>query len=187
MQSAEGGGSRFCRCPICGMHVALLLAQQHAESHFDDHHRESNWAKRVKNTAEPAAHPEAGWGRVEVRSEEAEIGVADGVSRQLAGPWAFMNRPTAKDVRGPRRTRKAFDSPVKPYDYLVVLDYEWTCDNRRKLEPLEIIEFPSVLVKCSFPPAIVDEFQVRSIFKTCGHNAAGSLKHDWPRCTASLK
>ena len=27
---AGGGGSRFCVCPICGLHVALMLAQQHA-------------------------------------------------------------------------------------------------------------------------------------------------------------
>jgi hypothetical protein len=27
---AGGGGSRFCVCPICGLHVALVLAQQHA-------------------------------------------------------------------------------------------------------------------------------------------------------------
>jgi len=51
--------------------------------------------------------------------------------------------------------------PLKAFDYLVVLDYEWTCDNTRRLEPLEIIEFPSVLVRCSFPPQIVDSFQVR--------------------------
>jgi inhibitor of KinA sporulation pathway (predicted exonuclease) len=63
-------------------------------------------------------------------------------------------------VRGPRRTRKALDLPPQAFDFLVVLDFEWTCDNRRRLEPSEIIEFPSVLVRCSFPPQIIDEFQV---------------------------
>jgi inhibitor of KinA sporulation pathway (predicted exonuclease) len=51
----------------------------------------------------------------------------------------------------------------QPYDYLVVLDFEWTCDNRRlpgPPPPLEIIEFPSVLVRAVPRPArAVDEFQ----------------------------
>jgi len=71
-----------------------------------------------------------------------------------------MKPPTEKDVRGNRRSRKALDAPARPFDYLVVLDFEWTCDNKKKLEPLEIIEFPSVLVRTSFPPKIVSEFQV---------------------------
>lgn len=49
---------------------------------------------------------------------------------------------------------------MKPFDYLVVLDFEWTCDRGRAVSPAEIIEFPSVLVSASFPAAIVDEFQV---------------------------
>ena len=81
-------------------------------------------------------------------------------SRQLPGQWNFLKTPTAKDVRGPRRRRKALDLPPQAFDFLVVLDFEWTCDNRRRVEPSEIIEFPSVLVRCSFPPQIIDEFQV---------------------------
>mmetsp|Transcript_64032 Transcript_64032/g.150655 ORF Transcript_64032/g.150655 Transcript_64032/m.150655 type:complete len:426 (-) Transcript_64032:84-1361(-) len=95
-------------------------------------------------------------------AEESDHGTESFVPKKqkTGGGWSFLKNPTAKDVRGPRRTRKAFDLPPRPYDYLVVLDFEWTCDNRQRLEPLEIIEFPAVLVKTSFPPAIVSEFQV---------------------------
>ncbi len=41
----------------------------------------------------------------------------------------------------------------------VVLDFEWTCDDRRRIAPSEIIEFPSVLVRTAFPPVVVSEFQ----------------------------
>ncbi|KAJ1483419.1 hypothetical protein T484DRAFT_2592468 [Baffinella frigidus] len=44
--------------------------------------------------------------------------------RGLAQGWSFLKSPSAKDVRGPRRGRKAFDLPPKPFDYLVVLDFE---------------------------------------------------------------
>jgi len=33
--SGQLGGSRYVCCPICGVHVAILLAQQHAQNHFD--------------------------------------------------------------------------------------------------------------------------------------------------------
>lgn len=65
--------------------------------------------------------------------------------RKLSGAWSFMSPPTKKDVTGGRRSSKAFDPPKKVFDHLVVLDFEWTCDDR-KFGPSEIIEFPSVLL-----------------------------------------
>ncbi|CEM16655.1 unnamed protein product [Vitrella brassicaformis CCMP3155] len=76
----------------------------------------------------------------------------------LKGAWSFLNAPNSKDI-AKRKVRKAFDLPPKPFDYLVVLDFEWTCDNRPGFGAGEIIEFPSVLVRTS-PCEIVDEFQV---------------------------
>ena len=79
----------------------------------------------------------------------------------VVSDWSFLKNPSAKDVRGPRRSRKALDLPPRPFDYLVVLDFEWTCDNKVKgFGPLEIIEFPSVLVSCAYPPKAVSQFQV---------------------------
>lgn len=62
----------------------------------------------------------------------------------------------------PTSDLQAFDTPKPPFNFLVVLDFEWTCDNRRGAPPLEIIEFPSVLVRCGtakHPPRVVDQFQ----------------------------
>ena len=164
--------SRFCRCPVCGVHVALVLAQAHAESHFGEGPRTSSSVRGAPSTQVIGGGADSLSRKRDEREDappasgHAGAGPEDNGTagaRQLAGPWSFMNRPSARDVRGPRRSRKAFDTPPQPYDYLVVLDYEWTCDNRQKLEPLEIIEFPSVLVRCSFPPCIVDEFQVTEV------------------------
>ena len=65
--------------------------------------------------------------------------------RKLPGAWSFMSPPTKKDVVGNRKVSKAFDAPKKTFDFLIVLDFEWTCD-KVKFGPSEIIEFPSVLL-----------------------------------------
>jgi hypothetical protein len=65
--------------------------------------------------------------------------------RKLSGAWSFMSTPTTKDISGARKISKAFDAPKKTFDHLIVLDFEWTCDNA-KFGPPEIIEFPSVLL-----------------------------------------
>jgi len=49
-------------------------------------------------------------------------------------------------------------SAVQPYRYLIVLDFEATCDDVEQLQDQEIIEFPSVLVDTS-TGTVVDEFQ----------------------------
>ncbi len=43
------------------------------------------------------------------------------------------------------------------FDYLVILDFEATCDNRSRMDPQEIIEFPSVLYDVE-TREVVDEF-----------------------------
>ena len=160
------GESRFCQCPVCGVHIALLLAAQHVDGclrsavpspaaalQAPPPSITSQCAEAVSAVAKPES--EDGWGRHEHRQ------AASGQDRASGGSaWGSLKPPTSRDVRGRRRTRKAFDVPPQPFEYLVVLDYEWTCDKTKGFGPLEIIEFPSVLVKCSFPPAIVDEFQV---------------------------
>jgi inhibitor of KinA sporulation pathway (predicted exonuclease) len=163
-------GSRFCHCPICGVLIACHIAQEHVAACADGDLRTFSHTT-IAPEAGPAAAEHDGAssgehdGKAPLRRHQDKLrvleeGGAASRSRQLPGQWSFLKTPTAKDVRGPRRTRKALDLPPQAFDFLVVLDFEWTCDNRRRLEPSEIIEFPSVLVRCSFPPQIIDEFQV---------------------------
>ena len=49
--AVAAGGSRFCRCPICGVHVALLLVQQHAAAHFQDSDTPQGSGRREEHAA----------------------------------------------------------------------------------------------------------------------------------------
>uniref|UniRef100_A0A7S4RGL0 Exonuclease domain-containing protein n=1 Tax=Ditylum brightwellii TaxID=49249 RepID=A0A7S4RGL0_9STRA len=62
--------------------------------------------------------------------------------------WGCLRAPTKKDIQGPCKRRKGFDQPPSLMDFLVVLDFEWTADDKRKMEPVsEITQFPSVLMQ----------------------------------------
>ncbi|CAE7695822.1 Eri1 [Symbiodinium microadriaticum] len=84
-------------------------------------------------------------------TEEAPAGKA------LPG-WGPLRAPTARDMK----IRRGPGSPLQPpsFEYLVVLDFEWTADNRKAVKPIsEITQFPSVLVRLAGrKTAIVDEF-----------------------------
>eukprot|EP00959_Pyramimonas_sp_CCMP1952_P190106 3976981-Pyramimonas_sp.AAC.1 len=50
----------------------------------------------------------------------------------LKGGWAsILKPPTDRDIRGKRRGHKALDAPKRSFDYLVVLDFEWTADKKK--------------------------------------------------------
>eukprot|EP00439_Symbiodinium_sp_Y106_P053455 s246_g7.t1 len=78
--------------------------------------------------------------------------------------WGLLRAPTARDMTlGCLVLRPG--SPLQPpsFEYLVVLDFEWTADtadNRKAVKPIsEITQFPSVLVRLAGrKTAIVDEF-----------------------------
>ena len=62
--------------------------------------------------------------------------------------WGCLRAPTQEDITGPRKRRKGLDEPPPMMDYLIVLDFEWTADDKRKMEPVaEITQFPSVVMK----------------------------------------
>ena len=127
---AMAGESRFCQCPVCGVHIALLLAAQHVDGclrsavpspaaalQAPPPSFTSQCAEAVSAVAKPES--EDGWGRHEHRQ------AASGQDRASGGSaWGSLKPPTSRDVRGPRRSRKAFDVPPQPFEYLVVLDYE---------------------------------------------------------------
>lgn len=46
---------------------------------------------------------------------------------------------------------------MQPFDYLVILDFEATCDDKQRPDPQEVIEFPSVLMRTDTFETI-DEF-----------------------------
>ena len=183
-RGGRGGGSRPCRCPICGVHIALLMAQEHAAACA-----EGTLVRGAVPADDGSGRSSGGsggrtqtgaWGSLKVFYTQTHTHTHTYThtfthtfahtfthTRTHVCMHTYMHAcahvskaPSAKDISGPRRTRKALDHPPQPFDFLVVLDYEWTCDNQRRLEPSEIIEFPSVLVKCAFPPHVVDEFQV---------------------------
>uniref|UniRef100_A0A7S1BK40 Exonuclease domain-containing protein n=1 Tax=Corethron hystrix TaxID=216773 RepID=A0A7S1BK40_9STRA len=80
--------------------------------------------------------------------EDAKMPSPSKSPRQARSSWGCLRAPTKKDIVGPRKRQKGLDRPPPTFDYLVVLDFEWTADNKRKMEPVaEITQFPSVLMK----------------------------------------
>ena len=67
----------------------------------------------------------------------------------MQGPWGFLKAPTATDIKGKRKRHKAFDPPPKAFQYLCVVDLEWTADDRPRTVPLlpEVIEIGAVLLR----------------------------------------
>ena len=65
-----------------------------------------------------------------------------------SSPWGCLRAPSQKDISGPRKRRKGLEEPPPMMDYIIVLDFEWTADNRRRMEPIaEITQFPSVALR----------------------------------------
>jgi len=73
--------------------------------------------------------------------------------------WGSLRPPSARDIRGHGNTKGLSAAPAS-MRFLVVLDFEWTADNKRPMLPVsEITQFPSVLVKLDGRATqIVDEF-----------------------------
>ncbi|KAL3908441.1 MAG: hypothetical protein SGILL_008479, partial [Bacillariaceae sp.] len=75
------------------------------------------------------------------------------LSSQISTPvtsssWGSLRPPTQQDVVGKRKRRKGLDAPPPLLDYIMVLDFEWTADNKQPMLPVaEITQFPSVLMK----------------------------------------
>ncbi|CAJ1329557.1 unnamed protein product [Effrenium voratum] len=71
--------------------------------------------------------------------------------------WGSLRPPSARDLK----IRRGKGSPLQPVlEHLVVLDFEWTADNRKPVKPIsEITQFPSVLVRLDGSKSmVVDEF-----------------------------
>lgn len=70
------------------------------------------------------------------------------------GAWSFL-KPAKTSGK-----RKGLDAPAPAFRHLVVLDFEWTAQDKKPVKPVsEIIQFPSVLVRLAgAASAVVDEF-----------------------------
>ena len=65
----------------------------------------------------------------------------------VSSSWGSLRPPSSKDIQ-PRKRRKGLDAPPPMMNYLIVLDFEWTADNSRKMLPAaEITQFPSVCMR----------------------------------------
>lgn len=73
--------------------------------------------------------------------------------------WGSLRPPSARDVKG-RGTVKGLQAAPLPMSHLVVLDFEWTADDRKRMLPVsEITQFPSVLVRLDGQrSSIIDQF-----------------------------
>lgn len=85
-----------------------------------------------------------------VSDVDEEVNTSRSTKRKMPNAWSFMSSPSLKDISGGRKVHKAFDAPRRNFDNIIVLDFEWTCDNK-VFGPSEIIEFPSVLLS-GHPP-----------------------------------
>lgn len=90
-------------------------------------------------------------------SPRASVGASDrpaGGGRGAGGASGAAASASASVGAGPGTPRGAC-----PFRYIVVLDFEATCDNPVQTSPQEIIELPSVLVD-TVTNTVVDEFRV---------------------------
>ena len=82
--------------------------------------------------------------------------------------WGSLQPPSLRDIRGRGGATKGLSAPPPPLTHLVVLDFEWTADDRRRMEPCsEITQFPSVLVRLDgHASAVIDQFDtfVRPVY-----------------------
>ena len=102
--------------------------------------------------------------------------------------WGALKPPSARDIVGPRKRRRGLDAPAALMDWLVVLDFEWTADNRRRMLPVaEITQFPSVPPAC--PPAATASLPARCNTHTRAHirraQCTRTFRGCWvrPQCT----
>ena len=106
-------------------------------------HREGGGETAVETAVETAAEAMA-----EAATEEA-----------VKAAWGSLRPPSARDVKG-RGSVKGLQAAPLPMSHLVVLDFEWTADNRKRMLPVsEITQFPSVLVRLDGQrSSIIDQF-----------------------------
>jgi inhibitor of KinA sporulation pathway (predicted exonuclease) len=127
--------THFLSCEICG-----ASREEVTPSRIDGSILTSSPRKTASFTAKDSKTPHS--------SSSIALGSTDEATPKNKKSWGSLRAPTEKDIRGPRKRHKALDAPPPMMDYLIVLDFEWTADNQRKMLPVaEITHFPSVVLK----------------------------------------
>ena len=153
MAGAAALGSRFAACPICDQQFHHRLLAHHAArcgvpAALAIATTAGKETQRVATTAEPAPLV-------------APITGTKNEKRARSSAFGPLRAPGPKDIR-PSRRRRGLDAPAKEFNYLIVLDFEWTADDRARMVPhAEIIEWSCVLVDMTTRPArMVSELQI---------------------------
>lgn len=174
-------GSRFAACPICGKEFHQKLLPRHAARcgilpisavssksarttpgpalaaarHNTSNNSSARKIKPVLKAASPLSSSS-----VEPDAAAAAAASKASSKRTRASAFGSLRPPGPKDIR-PSRRRRGLDAPEREFTHLIVLDFEWTADNKARMLPHpEIIEWSCVLVEMARPARIVSELQL---------------------------
>lgn len=124
--------SRLVECPLCARHFHQKLVEPHAASCCGPLKATCSASVTGAVAAVPAPPPPTA-------PEPTQPASSSG------NPLGPLRRSQSHD-RPRKQTKRSLSLPE--FDYLVVLDFEWTCDDNGALPGgTEIIEFPSVLLR----------------------------------------
>ena len=100
----------------------------------------------------------------------------DGSGRNMLGTLLCQVREELKELSGSNVKAETLsksctesnsqgrDDPVRQIDYVCVLDFEATCQEGKRLNPQEVIEFPSVLIHVATNTILGETFQVCKVW-----------------------
>ena len=145
--------SSYVSCPLCAKSYHRQLIERHARACVGVVHTAST-SSSASSTAPPALPPK----NIVNTSSTSSAASSTPPPPPKSNPWGSL-KPWVEDIGFKRK--RGLDRPIPEYRHLVVLDFEWTCDNQTPILPhSEIIEFSCVLVATSPRPArITAEFQ----------------------------
>lgn len=175
---ASFSGSRFAACPICGNEfhrqllarhaarcgvspVALVPKQSPSKTLAPALAAPGNVAGNVGNTNADSKASSSSSALALIAPAPAAAANKATKKRTRASAFGSLRPPGPKDIR-PSRRRRGLDAPDQEFTHLIVLDFEWTADNKARMLPHpEIIEWSCVLVNMTPRPArIVSELQL---------------------------
>lgn len=137
-------------CPLCGRHFHQQLVESHAASCLGPGTGRSSPPAGRSSSADAEPRQVAAVAAVAPVSVCVERAGGTGTagpagSTSSANPLGPLRRTKAHDRPG-KQSRRSLSLPE--FDFLVVLDFEWTCDDKGAVPGgAEIIEFPSVLLR----------------------------------------
>ena len=100
--------------------------------------------------------------------------------------WGSLRPPSEKDIVGPRKRQKVLDAPPPMLDYIIVLDFEWTADDKRRMEPVaEITQFPSVAMRLFPTKEGLPTNATASCISRSNSSATGTTPSGTPSTTSS--